>query len=221
MLIATNASLQSERIMLQDCEQLEYVCVKITAGSHKIFLFAVYIRSVHEVEKFMLFSEAVKKIQYDENDSVIVCGDFNQPGIKWVQADDGEYFLPTSVTTEGAIAVCDTMLDSGMHQMCNITNQAGNVLDLVFTNRFYEMSLHESSRPLLPLDVWHKAIEVNLNIEEERQTEPDQSVEVYAYHLANFDAMSAFFDESAELSNIAEVNSIDDSFNILYSVLHV
>lgn len=41
---------------------------------------------MHEKESFLAFSEAVKQIPFDENDSVLVCGDFKLPGIRWIKA---------------------------------------------------------------------------------------------------------------------------------------
>jgi Reverse transcriptase (RNA-dependent DNA polymerase) len=220
VLIAIDTAFHSERVHIEDGERLEHVCVKVTIGSSNIFLFAVYIRSVQETEKFMLFADIVKKIPYSENDSVIVCGDFNQPGINWIKADDGDYFLPMNITSESEIAVCDTMLDSGMHQMCNLVNRAGNVLDLVFTNKFYELTLFESTRPLLELDQWHKAIEIELEIENIEIPASSESHRTYAFHLANFDAMNDFFVNNENLLNIGDSNNTDEAFCTLYAVLH-
>lgn len=69
---AINTAFHSERVHIEDSERLEHVCVKVTIGSSNIFLFAVYIRSVQETEKFMLFADIVKKNPYSESDSVIV-----------------------------------------------------------------------------------------------------------------------------------------------------
>lgn len=78
VLIAVDASLNGKRILLPDSDGLEYVCVKITIGASNVFVFAVYIRSVHERDTFILFADVVKQIPFNENDAVIVCGDFNQ-----------------------------------------------------------------------------------------------------------------------------------------------
>lgn len=64
VLIAVNATLHTERIVIADSEQLEHVCVKIEIGASKVFIFAVYIRSMHEIEKCILFSDVVKKIPF-------------------------------------------------------------------------------------------------------------------------------------------------------------
>lgn len=139
------------------------MCVKIVLVSRKIYVFTVYIRSVRETVKLLKFAEVVKMIPYEEDDVVIVCGDFNQTGVKWVKADDRDYYLPMNITTEGGIAAIGTMLDCGFHHMSNIENRAGNVLELVFTNKFYDLLL---ARPLMKSDVWHKAIEVEITIDE-------------------------------------------------------
>lgn len=115
-----------------------------------------------------------------------------------MKADDGDYFLPMNVTSESKVAACDTMLCSGMQQMCNLENRAGNVLDLVFTNKFYELALHESSRPLLHLDQWHKAIEIELEIESDLPPKSNETQNKYAYHLTDFDAMNDHFEKKLE-----------------------
>lgn len=81
VLIAVDAHLNSERLILSDNKELEYVCVKINFDRINVFIFVVYIRSSTETEKFALFAEIVKLIPHGENDIVLVCGDFNQPGI--------------------------------------------------------------------------------------------------------------------------------------------
>lgn len=219
-MVAVDEKYHSERIILPDSEQLEYVCVRVSIGSCRLFVFAVYIRSVLEIEKFLLFAEIARKIPCNEDDAVIVCGDFNQSGIIWVKADDGDYFLPTNVTTESEIAVCETMLDCGMHQMCNLTDPAGNVLDLVFTNKFYEISLFESTRPLIKLDMWHKAIEIEVTFDDDEPPKTCKTKQTYAYHLANYDAIDEFISSNESLLNIGNFNNVDVAIGILYGFLH-
>ncbi|XP_031634810.1 uncharacterized protein LOC116348086, partial [Contarinia nasturtii] len=219
VLIAVECQFNSERLILSERSGLEHVCVKISFDSCNIYVFAVYIRSVHETAKFLEFAEIVKLIPYNEHDIVIVCGDFNQPGVKWVKADDGEYYLPINVSTEGGIAVFDTMFDCGFQQLSNIVNPAGNVLDLVFTNRFYEMSLIESTRPLVKSDIWHKALEMEVTIDENEITSPQFS-QIYAYNSADFDAMNSFFVGNHILSEINRIDDLENAFHIFGNVLH-
>lgn len=168
VLVAVDAQLNREHLILSNSEGLEYVCAKINFESINVFVFVVYISSFQETEKFLLFSEIVKLIPFNTDDIVLVCGDFNQPGIKWVKADDDEYYSPTNVSTSNEIVVCDSMLDMGFNQMCNLENVTGNVLDLEFTNRVDELSLNESQSPLLPLDNHHRAFEVEISIESKK-----------------------------------------------------
>ena len=214
VLVAVESKFDSEKINLCNDSGLEHVCVKIKLIACNIFIFAVYVRSVREREKFLEFAETVIKIPYDENDIVIVCGDFNQPGIKWVKADDGDYYLPMNVTTEGGLAVIETMLSSGFHQMCNIANQAGNVLDLVFTNKFYDLSMSESTKPLMESDAWHKAIELELLIERSEE-ETENFNEIYSYEVANFEAMNEFFAECEIIHSIDHCDRTEDAFEML------
>ncbi|XP_031635505.1 uncharacterized protein LOC116348595 [Contarinia nasturtii] len=149
----------------------------------------------------------------------MVCGDFNQPGVKWIKADDGDYYLPINVSTEGGIAVFDTMFDCEFYQLSNIENPAGNVLDLVFTNMFYEMSLIESTRPLIKSDIWHKAIEIEVTIDGKEPASQHLS-EIYTYNSADFDAINAFFTANDILSGINRIDDIENAFQIFNNVLH-
>lgn len=219
VLVAVDCNFSSEQIVLVENSGLEYVCVKIAFESCNVFVFAVYIRSVHETAKFVEFAEIVRLITLGENDVVIVCGDFNQPGVKWIKADDGDYFLPMNVSTEGGIAMFDSMFDCGYHQLSNIKNAAGNVLDLVFTNNYYEFSLIESVRPLIKSDMWHKAIEIEMTIEgiEPSATRPSS---IYAYNSADFDSMNQFLIENATLCGINRIDDLGNAFHLFGNVLH-
>lgn len=218
VLVAVDAKFNSRKIVLNEASELEHVCVKISMDACNMYIFAVYIRSKHETEKFLEFAETVKLIPYEENDIVIVCGDFNQPGIKWIKAEDGEYYLPINVTTDGEIAVVDTMLNCGFHQMCNLSNEADNVLDLVFTNKFYEISLWESSRPLRAPDDSHKVIELEI-IVEGAETDETGSTESYSYKSADYEAMNAFFDQHETLSTINRIDNLENAFDTFSNVV--
>ncbi|RYE19123.1 MAG: hypothetical protein EOP45_13100, partial [Sphingobacteriaceae bacterium] len=218
-LIAVDAKFNSRKIVLNESSELEHVCVKISMDACNMYIFAVYIRSKHEIAKFIEFAETVKLIPYEENDVVIVCGDFNQPGIKWIKAEDGEYYLPMDVTTDGEIAVVDTMLDCGFQQLCNLENDAGNVLDLVFTNKFYDINLWQSTRPMRVCDISHKAIELEI-IVEGTENETAVSAECYSYKSANYEAMNAFFNESETLMNINQIEDLASAFDNFNNVVH-
>ncbi|XP_031633556.1 uncharacterized protein LOC116347189, partial [Contarinia nasturtii] len=209
----------SEKLTLSENSGLEHVCVKIVLDSCNVFIFSVYIRSLHETAKLLEFAEIVKLIPFNDNDIVLVCGDFNQPDIKWIKADDGEYYLPTNVSTDGGIAVFETMFDIGFHQLSNVENQAGNVLDLVFTNKFYEMSLIESTRPLIKSDIWHKAIKIEITMDEIEHT-TSQLSQILAYNSVDFDTMNEFFATKDTLSRMDRIDDLENAFQIFDNVLH-
>ncbi|XP_031637856.1 uncharacterized protein LOC116350250 [Contarinia nasturtii] len=111
------------------------------------------------------------------------------------------------------------MFDCGFHQLSNIENPAGNVLDLVFTNKFYEMSLMESTKPLVKPDNWHKAIEIEFTIDGNAPS-THQSSQIYAFNSADFDAMNAFFIENDILLGINRIDDLENAFQIFGNVLH-
>lgn len=65
---------------------------------------------------------------------------------------------------------------------------------------------------MIQLDQWHKAIEIELDIENEQPvlSEPDQK---YAFHLANYDVINDFLMGNEHFQHMNESNNIDDLFN--------
>lgn len=145
---------------------------------------------------------------------------FIQPIRKKVEADDGNYFLPINVTTNNEVAVCESMLELGLRQLSNFGNEAGNVLDLIFTNKHNDISVFESTRPMLKLDRWHVAIEMELSIEDYEQAEDSaDSYEIYLYDLADFVAINESIGSNMTLARIEHIQSLDSAFGALYKVL--
>lgn len=65
--------------------------------------------------------------------------------------------------------------------------------------------------------MWHKAIGIEVSIDDNIAPEPCQPVQVYNYHLADCNAMSSFLE--GKLMEIGE-HDIDAAFNTLYGILN-
>lgn len=103
--------------------------------------------------------------------------------------------------------------------MCNIENRAGNVLDLVFTNNFFELSINESTKPLIKSDIWHKAIEVEFVVNESEH-ESNSVTELYKYEAADYGAMNEFFVERDISSEIVQLSDIGMTFQMFGNIVH-
>ena len=97
------------------------------------------------------------------NDAVLVCGDFNQPRMRWsliedcVQCDSLRLPAASSTLLDGMDYLC-------LHQRNLICNSLNRTLDLVFCTPNCEAVVHNCSVPLLPVDSHHPPLEIILPI---------------------------------------------------------
>lgn len=98
--------------------------------------------------------------------------------------------------------------------MCNLEKHAGYVLDLMFTNKFYEMCLIESSKPLVKSNIWHKSFEIKTSIEENENETIGQLYEVLSELIAANDILS-------RLDQMRDVNNaFEEFFNVLHNAMN-
>lgn len=124
---------------------LESICVKISSDGGTIFVYNLYIQpsSSTSIDKFReslnKHAEAIKSLELNKSDSIIIVGDFNLNNVQWRVNDSGFDFIPVIGESESrpaavAHSITSVFLNMGLFQMCNIENDWNNVLDLVYTN---------------------------------------------------------------------------------------
>lgn len=141
VLIAVRASLNCEQVFFRNHDQIECECIKIKSPTSFIYVYVGYIPPNSDVSVYRDHNEAINSIDLNENDKMLVLGDYNLPGIEWIWDDELGSFLPTNFNYEPANHFLNEMTDSGFFQMCDITNKSGNVLDLVFTTDLCSIAL--------------------------------------------------------------------------------
>src|ERR1700744_5210921 len=77
------------------------------------------------------------------------------------------------------ICVVDNLMGLGLNQISINQNDQSRWLDLVFTNNWNNVSVECSKNNLLPNEIFHKALEINLEIEIEasNSNEPKNNFE--------------------------------------------
>lgn len=91
-------------------------------------------------------------------------------GVDWLPADDGNYMIPGHIPANenyGCREFLINMQQSALRQMVNIRNDAGNILDLVFTRNDAITSIHHAPVTLTNVkqtDSPHPPIEIALEI---------------------------------------------------------
>lgn len=143
VLIAVDSKHDTEEIVFPELIPLEAVCVKVNFHSSKsrMFIYGLYIQYGSGEDVYSSHLTAIIKAHslIQHGDIFLVAGDFNMSCVKWTSNEDGFDFLPligdsTSVPSTIARNFTSTLLEHGLFQLTNLTNDSGNVLDLIYTN---------------------------------------------------------------------------------------
>ena len=89
--------------------------------------------------------------QLGQTDDLLLFCDLNLPSISWSSHDDlPGVFLPVEISSENEVATVDGLAQLGLHQLNNVGNNYGNVLETVFSTRHDDAELTCSAPALAP-----------------------------------------------------------------------
>lgn len=137
VLVAVSSQLYNDPVMIQGFDFLEYVCLKIFHRDHFVYIYCLYMPNEHKTVMSPQHIKAVEAIEYHKNDTLIVIGDFNMPNIMWKINDKNAGFRPAKTNH----MLKSLLEEKQLYQLNNITNNYGNVLDLVFVSDTNTVSL--------------------------------------------------------------------------------
>ncbi|XP_062541525.1 uncharacterized protein LOC134209555 [Armigeres subalbatus] len=167
VLIAVNHRYSCVQVRTCFGERLEQIFADITIGCRHLLVGAVYIppdRS-HNVE---LFDEHVASVRElcdiaSFDDHVLICGDYNQPRLQWIQnADDNVLIADTLSVPASSAALLDGMDFMNMTQINYHRNQLDRTLDLVFCSDNYKPNVNPAVVALLPVGTHHPPLEISI-----------------------------------------------------------
>lgn len=160
VLVAVSSKLYSDPVILQGFDFLEYVCLKLFHNDHFVYIYCLYMPGERKRDLSSQHIKAINAIEYSENDTLIVIGDFNMPGIKWEKNDNGAGFQPKTEND-----MLQSLKSKQLHQLNNIKNKCGNVLDLVFVNSINTISSSgvQEEHALSKIDGAHPPFEMTID----------------------------------------------------------
>lgn len=203
---------------------LEQICVACTVQGMQLFICAIYIppdksRLVDVMETHVASIRELCDLQQDDG-AVLVCGDYNQPRLKWLRKEE-ETVVSESQITPSSSALIDGMNFLNMHQYNSITNQLGRTLDLVFGSDNLRLTVDESVTPLLRVDNHHPPLVISIPTAEctpLRNSTSNHRSHMLNYRRIDFDALQSFlegFDWDSRLNNL----EIDDMTTVFCNVI--
>lgn len=141
-------------------------------------------------------------------DKFVIAGDFNLSGISWIPTSLS-HLEPRSTLNSNEILLIDELNTHSLLQYNGIVNKQGKILDLVLSNDV--VTVHENITPLVPIDPYHKALDITINFVELHALTPAPQLKFF-YDKGDYDGINlelSAIDWATEFSARSLVNSVD------------
>lgn len=153
VLVAIKSKFESDQVILTDTTNLESICVraKLKNGIF-MYVYCLYIPPNSDASCYQNHLNAIKSIQLNNMDTLIIVGDFNIPNVNWINYDfDSNIYIPTNIKPNYSAEFLLNLQTDGIFQINSINNKDMRKLDLIFTNDFSNMEV-TSTAPLTKID---------------------------------------------------------------------
>lgn len=133
VLIAVRKNLLSSKLYIPS--SVEDIWIRLQVNSRFFIFSAVYLPPDVSLAVYADYVGNLKTICYNNlADTIFVLGDFNLPGIQWIQDDETIGLTPTNIKSEKETLICYNFASCDLCQFNNIANCNNNILDLCFSN---------------------------------------------------------------------------------------
>lgn len=219
---------KSERIVI-DCDiDIEYICLKLYNRNSFVYVYALYVPPMNtdEQTKRIIYEKHVEmldRIDKNDNDSILVIGDFNLPKIKWYRMDEEDsfvfpYYYPNSLSSD----ILSGYFSEGLSQLNYLQNASNNILDLCFTSDPDIMDLIEVKDSLCtPTDIFHATFVVQMYLFCEKSSnysDPNDYGHFYDFKNAPINDMCNYL-SSIDYEFLFLNRDIDDAMDDFYEIL--
>lgn len=161
VLIAVSNNMTTEAFFENLPFDIEFISVVININYKRIFITCSYIPPSSPISVYIQHGEAIQIVaqSMNENDTLIVMGDFNMPSISWNYSDDDGYYVQTTAN-ESVKDFLNMLYDLSLVQINGVQNEFSRILDLVFVNDKEDFLVTRSDPITVPEDKYHPAIEL-------------------------------------------------------------
>ena len=207
VLIAVPSTVQASQVYITRNNGFEDVWVQFLFEDIKLILGCVYLPPGSSLECFQSFCDTCEllKNKYDSH-KFILFGDFNLPLIDWV-VEDG-ILVPRELPTPASRNLVDSMFFLELEQINYVRNDGNRILDLVFVDEFEHLKLLPSVHPLLPLDSFHPALEVLIELKHTPTLKINNRTTFYQFRRGDYESLHNFFSQ-ADWSFLSTTPDID------------
>lgn len=224
-LIAVLSTLTATVVEIHGFDDIEFTCASVRQSddSH-IFIYAAYIRPASPAIMYLRHLNAINSIKMGKSDSIFILGDFNIPNVDWNFTHDDDFddelpgvLIPTNVSPPHAAEFLLELLSRGFNQVNHIANTDGNLLDLIFTDKFFDIEVTIPHTILSTKDDFHPPLLILL----ETAIDSPTNIEVSCHRnfiRTDFIGLCNFLNDANIVDNIVAL-PLDDKIAFLYDLL--
>lgn len=221
VLIAVHSTLKSNVIASGHPFGIEQIWVKVCVDKHyTLNIGAFYIPPRSSITLYQQYFDFVDTVldKINENELCYLIGDFNLPNIKWhLDEQNIGVLIPLNVTTDYEACMIDGLLGLDLLQINGIRNSNDRTLDLIFTNNYNNSAVEIASDRLLPDEIHHSALEINIHIIKLIDNS-DISTSSLDFKKANYRDMNQFFVD-LDWKSILDNDDINENVHQLNNAL--
>lgn len=223
VLIAVKSEIPSESVNTSS-SQIELSGIKMRLPKFNIYIFVVYIPPLSPVESYVKVCDSISDVCtnsiVNENDIILLVGDFNLPNVTWNIDPDSGSLLPSNITSEVEMVFIDTIMAFDMQQINYVKNSNGKLLDLIFCNELDLFNVSESQTPFVINDVHHKAIEFSISYKNTINNNSRTTNLVHNYNKINRSGFIDYLDNINWL-DLLDSDNINDCVASFYDTLFI
>ncbi|XP_075163191.1 uncharacterized protein LOC142235818 [Haematobia irritans] len=220
VLVAVSAEIPSEQIQIHDITGIEIVIVKVLLKNMSLLISCSYIPPSSNDEIYSQHVPAISSASQSllsSSDTLIVLGDFNLPYVSWLHTSESESLIPV-ISNSISNNFLHSLLNLGLFQINDIFNSHGRLLDLVFVNRTFNISLESCHALTQPEDRYHPTIILHLaapNLPRSRYTNSNRE---YCFVKTNYTILNSLL-SAVNWDDILDSNDITELASRFYSIL--
>lgn len=221
VLIAVSNIFQAESIVYDTSSNIEFLAVVIKLNNKNIFVSVSYIPPS---SSFSIYTEHAQAIEFatrsvKTNDLFISVGDFNMPTVAWNYSDENSFWIPVlSLSNSTWEEFINSILDLALYQMNGILNHQNRLLDLMFINEFMDIAVERSTPIVIPEDLYHPTIELNLPVSFESNDETNSVNNVFCFKKTNYQLLNYFFNQTNWMELFSPTNiTLDEIVKRFYA----
>lgn len=236
VLIAVKSDVNSELVVVPDIDGVELVVVRLRFDRADVFVCCVYIPSGSNVATYQRYGEAFEKIlnylDLGTEDELWVFGDFNLPHVDWLHQScaegsvtgsdnlfvDGNVLIPTNLGDSTRADLLHVLLSADLHQVNDVVNADGRILDLIFTSNPFDVEVKRSLCPMSKIDPYHEPIEVAIPVKKMSKVVP-RRCEEFNYAKADWSSLNSHLSSIDWSARLERVDDVNDAVTIFYDVL--